>query len=250
MSGQCGRVVTLAIVAAGVARFGTLRANELPGLSVVATPGGGAGSTDVTANVEVLGEPFKGRWFGRWTYARNVWDMQVYDGRIYLGCGNSSNEGPATNTGPVPVICFDPRRSEFVCEATLLEEQIDRYCVTDGRSVNDHQWVPLGLFAAASLNEVRHLDVPGMPYDLLVRDNVCYVLSCRPPDEPRTVRWTVAVYASSDLDTWHEVLRFEAPTFARSFETLDGDFYFGLGTDTDHVAPETGRILRVQSGQR
>ncbi|MFP4027608.1 MAG: hypothetical protein ACLFWL_07450 [Candidatus Brocadiia bacterium] len=47
----------------------------------------------------------------------------------------------------------------------------------------------------------------------------------------------------------------EQPTFARSFEEADGDFYLGLGTDvgreynedsyTDTVRPESGTILRV-----
>ena len=39
------------------------------------------------------------------------------------------------------------------------------------------------------------------------------------------------VYQTNDLTTWNEILRFTQDTYAKSFEELDGDFYFGLGTD-------------------
>ena len=33
--------------------------------------------------------------------------MQLWDGKIYLGHGNSSNVGPAQNAGPIRVIAYD-----------------------------------------------------------------------------------------------------------------------------------------------
>lgn len=51
---------------------------------------------DVTPSVEYLGNSFS-----KDNYANNVWDMQVFDGRIYLGHGNSSNKGPNQNAGPM-----------------------------------------------------------------------------------------------------------------------------------------------------
>jgi hypothetical protein len=43
------------------------------------------------------------------------------------------------------------------------------------------------------------------------------------------------------------VLRFQEPTFARSFEILNGDFYFGLGCDISPLPAETGSILRIRN---
>ncbi|UCG58940.1 MAG: hypothetical protein JSU70_05395, partial [Phycisphaerales bacterium] len=109
----------------------------------------GAGN-DVTEHVENIGNPFSEmrgsrlrRLYrlltqqkyrpGEWTYARNIWDMHVYDGRIYLGAGNSSDGGPVPNAGPVPIICYDPKREGFVREGTVRDEQIDAYCTHGGR---------------------------------------------------------------------------------------------------------------------
>jgi len=56
---------------------------------------------DVTNRIKLLGNPFT-----KSTYAKNVWDMQVFNGSIYLGHGNSSNYAPAANAGPIDVILF------------------------------------------------------------------------------------------------------------------------------------------------
>jgi hypothetical protein len=66
-------------------------------------------------------------------YARNVWDLQAFEGRLYIGAGNSSNIGPAVNAGPVPVIRFDPATGLFEKEFTVDDEQIDIYRVLNGR---------------------------------------------------------------------------------------------------------------------
>ncbi len=51
---------------------------------------------------------------GPQVYARNVWDLQAYKGRLYIGAGNSSNRGPpASNSGPVPVNSYDPASGQF-----------------------------------------------------------------------------------------------------------------------------------------
>ena len=48
-----------------------------------------------------------------------------------------------------------------------------------------------------------------------------------------------------DLNKWDEVLRFDADTFARSFELLGADFCFGLGCDPELLKDSTGTILRL-----
>jgi hypothetical protein len=57
----------------------------------------------------------------------------------------------------------------------------------------------------------------------------------------------VHLFATKDLKTWTETLRFTSDTFARSFEQLGGDFYFGLGSEPDRLVASTGKILRVKS---
>jgi hypothetical protein len=125
---------------------------------------------------------------------------------------------------------------------------------------NDHQFLPFGLFAANSLEEgavdVRRLELPadGRPWDLIVRDGRLYVLLGSPVDDGHLVR----VLASDDLEDWTELLRFHASTFARSFEYLDGYWYFGLGCEVadpenwtvEELHPDTGVILGVRETPR
>jgi hypothetical protein len=375
--------------------------------------------------VERVGNPLAGRWSrGPKVYARNIWDLQVFDGRLYIGCGNSSNTGPVPNAGPVPVWSFDPQTRRFVCETVLREEQIDKFCVIDRklyipghdpawpdswewgnfyrleekgwkkyrnipgglhaydicrfnnklfaalgteeggkvaistdngetwknanagdcriyalfqlngewyaageffsdtlkeriknpnpstlprwrdglfrydredafewledmgfsdvfpgvekvdygkvtRAVNylgnliyigagernDHQSSPFGLFAMESLDNVQYLALPSQstPWDLLARGGVLYVLlsSGLENQNPGTA---IYVLGTRDLRNWTEVVRFRAETFARSFELLNGDLYFGLGDTVEDLedestwsfSPATGDILRVQ----
>lgn len=399
---------------------------------------------DVTQHVENLGNPFsemRGSWLrnlyrqvrwgpyrpGEWTYARNIWDMHVYDGRVYLGAGNSSDGGPVSNAGPVPIVCYDPAIGDFVKEGTVQDEQIDAYythrgrlyipghdpmqswdwgnlycrqddgrwkkhrnipdaihlyavawhngklfgglgtprekggaavCISadDGKTWtiaqtgkyrvydflavagslyavetipggrasssyvtkwlggcwvyeyigpdrfvprkditaatlfpqtnlrpywsmkavrvhslkdeslyigaavhNDHQFLPFGLYVASSLQEgdasVRRIELPdhSRPWDLLVRDDGVYVLLESPADADVEVK--VLRSKGPDLNVWDEVLHFSSPTFARSFEKLDGDFYFGLGCEVENprewkdeeLHPATGDILRVRA---
>ena len=61
--------------------------------------------------------------------ARCVWDMTVYDGKLYVGCGDYNN-----NTGGVPVMsCALDDLGNWQREAILLEEQIGCFCLIDGK---------------------------------------------------------------------------------------------------------------------
>ncbi|MDX9743944.1 MAG: hypothetical protein RBT59_09015 [Arcobacteraceae bacterium] len=64
---------------------------------------------------------------GEMIYARNIWDMQLYQDKIYLGAGNSSNEGPAQNAGRLHVVVLDPMSDKFAFEYEVAEEQIDLF---------------------------------------------------------------------------------------------------------------------------
>jgi hypothetical protein len=390
-----------------------------------------ADDNDLTAHLEVLGNPLANTYKdGEFIYARNIWDLQAFEGRLYLGAGNSSNSGPASNAGPVPIISFDPVTGKFSEEFIVDDEQIDVYYVFDGqlytpghdpteswlagnfyrrgrdgewqkhrslsqvvhayamtewngkllvgvamiksdqgspnssysgvglstdngatwrmletygartysflevsgdvyaidqclspqaaeiiaksykktvvavsqfngvdafeprkdlvrrlifpsstfrpnvaakvarptrfreRAVyigayrhNDHQSLPFGVFVASSLErdnvKVVKADLPeeDLARDIMVRDDVVYVLLDSGGVDPRLNR----VAVSRDLENWVELFRFTSDTFARSFELLNGDFYFGLGCEVDdphswqqeelHAA--TGQILRL-----
>ncbi|MFC1610140.1 hypothetical protein ACFL6C_04230 [Myxococcota bacterium] len=87
-------------------------------LSALACPGGYANAeTDVTADIENLGIPLQSIYASK-IYARNVWDLHAFDGRIYIGSGNSSNIGPDSNAGPVEVWAYDTALGGFVKEYT------------------------------------------------------------------------------------------------------------------------------------
>jgi len=91
-------------------------------------------TTDVTKNVEVLGNPYADKYkSGEWIYARNIWDMQIFANKLFIGAGNSNNFHPAPNAGRVPVFSFDPKNNKFYNEYTVAEEQIDRFRVIDNR---------------------------------------------------------------------------------------------------------------------
>ncbi len=77
-----------------------------------------------------LGNPYNKQYKdGELIYAKNIWDMQYFNGLIYIGAGNSSNEGPAQNAGRVPVFSLDPKTDKLSFEYEVAEEQIDLFKV-------------------------------------------------------------------------------------------------------------------------
>ena len=77
---------------------------------------------NVTSNIENLGNikdmvPTAHHVYSK-PYGRNVWDMQVFENRIYFGYGswaNSSTSG-ATNTGVMPILAVDMQTDKLVRE--------------------------------------------------------------------------------------------------------------------------------------
>ncbi|HEX8695271.1 MAG TPA: hypothetical protein VF746_22860 [Longimicrobium sp.] len=107
-------------------------------------------------------------------------------------------------------------------------------------------WKPAALAATRTLRDARSVALPdpeAVPYDLLVRGPLLYVLAAAPA---AAGGYTVHVYATGDLRRWRELFRFSAPTFARSFEESGGDFFFGLGSTYRAPSPAAGAILRVR----
>lgn len=108
---------------------------DLPASAVagVAWPAGGAQWV-----VEVLGNPAAFRYPDCVTAtARNPWDLIVHAGKLYIGLGNASNDGPFPNAGPVPVQVYDPGRRRFIRETVLPDEEIRRFY-----RINDELLIP------------------------------------------------------------------------------------------------------------
>lgn len=352
---------------------------------------------DVTAQVQNLGNPFIARLptNGYSEYARNVWDMQVWNNRIYLGHGNSANIGPATNAGPIPLWFYDPSSGTFATDSIsgascgnncIDEEQLDTFRIISGtmyiashdprgaggqfyriegnawkehsglqnypgthnydmaldggllfasggpisfsldngatwqycgaypggrsfrmfklagklyvdgfgsvhtgngffqsissattvpmlppvaaddyvnserriakettlgatlvyiaaQAINDHQWLPVSLMKATDIGVSQQIFLPAnpIPRDIVVVGSTVYVLG----HTGLQGNFTNFVYSSTDLVNWTETLRFAHAAFARSFEYLNGYFYFGMGTETSPLSATTGNILRV-----
>lgn len=75
-------------------------------------------------SVHYLGNPMSDD--GQTNVALNVWDMQVFNGKIYLA-GGSTQE----NTGPINVWAYNPQTVTFDKEYTVDEEAIEHYKVFD-----------------------------------------------------------------------------------------------------------------------
>lgn len=79
---------------------------------------------ETTGQLEVLGNPF----LEKPEYARNVWDMQVFDGRIYFGHGDA-----IANTGDTNVFSYNPSTSKFRAEFTVNDEEIHEFNILDNQ---------------------------------------------------------------------------------------------------------------------
>ncbi len=90
------------------------------------------GTAKPAREVSVLSSPQRGRYPDNTdkTLSRSVWDMIVYEGRIYLGGGDYWS-----NTGPVDIYSLVPGQSEFTKEFTVDEEMVSRFVIADGKLI-------------------------------------------------------------------------------------------------------------------
>jgi len=85
---------------------------------------------NMTEFIEYVGNPYAEHFKSpQQIYARNIWDMIEFQGKIYFGAGNSSNIGPATNAGPVPIIVYDPKTDLFSSSFVTSDEQVDAFYI-------------------------------------------------------------------------------------------------------------------------
>lgn len=165
------QIFSALLLVAGAVIYSTSKAYAVP-----------AQSPDVTARVERVGNP------GRLSYpaeehrfARNVWDLTAFKGRLYIGLGNRNNSGPAPNAGPVDVWFFDPARDQLVKDWTAPDEQVEVFRIIGGSLVipgNDPQesW-QLGNFYRLDHDgwqKVRTLPNGVHNFDMVQFDGVLY----------------------------------------------------------------------------
>ncbi len=367
-------------------------------------------STDVTNGLEYIGTPSDARYgtSTNYNYARNIWDMIVYDGRVYTGFGNAANADPNRNAGPLNITSYNLTTGEFLNESYFDGEQIDQFRIINGtlyvpnmdprasqkriyysssgsgwtlktistdfthvydmgilggdiilashndviasedggttwnyatwttvngwfagraytyfefqnqsyasgqmwdaynstarhghlmryngsggasaanseagrgmfpgvelgegwvagatevrverpiefngslvyiaaKGINDHQWDSKGLFYSTNLTDGYLINFSGsaLPMDIIENNGSVYVLGYNLINSTHYVN---ILARSENLLTWEEVLRFNSTTFARSFEILDGEYYFGMGTNTTSMSNESGKIYHI-----
>lgn len=335
-------------------------------------------ANDLTKHIEVLGNPYKEYYkTNEGIYSRNIWDMQLFNGKIYLGGGNSSNKGPSSNSGRTPIIVLNTKSNTFKEEYKVAEEQINIYktyndtlyipghdatqkwdfgniyiktkqkkwkklrtipnalhlydlvvlndilyvsigfygysgigkSVDNGKSWkikkygkgriysivslddkividrdivynnlkairikkvdnsifyisatkhNDHQSIPISLYKANLKNNKivsQKLNIPNdfLPRDIIVREGNIYLLTSKIKDNKSIIK--VLKYLKNDYTKFSKVLEFRSSTFARSFEELNGTFYFGLGCEIEsyknwkqsELKKDTGTILKIDA---
>ncbi|MEL6494577.1 MAG: hypothetical protein AAFQ41_05560 [Cyanobacteria bacterium J06623_7] len=103
----------------------------------------------------------------------------------------------------------------------------------------------IGFFYKSGMGQSpQELELPqGQGEDVLVIDGELYVLANRKNSDARFINYVYRTERLGDKVKWQQVVEFESWNKARSFEHLDGTFYFGLGHDYGEAANDAGDIL-------
>ena len=160
--------------------------------------------TDYTEDIQFIGNvnPTK------CVFARNVWTMREFDGKIYVGHGNGNNESPCANAGPIPIITIAPATNRIKAEYTMNDEQASQFNVMDGKLYlpgdDSKEGWSLGNFyiKAPGQDWVKKRTVPGgvHVYALAKYDNKLWV-GMSSSGSPRAGVSNVQ-YSEDDGDTW------------------------------------------------
>ena len=137
---------------------------------------------DVTDQVELLDNPLKAQYLDGTSkvYARNIWDMHAFKGKIYFGGGNSSNDPPASNAVPVYMWSYSPK-SGFIrefrtndCQIHLIREfdgelYLPGHDASDGTVNGVHEW-DLGNFYRLNKLTNKWVKYRNIPFAIHVYD--------------------------------------------------------------------------------
>ena len=136
--------------------------------------------------------------------ALNIWDLQAFGGKIYLGGGST-----VTNAGPINVWAYDPTSREFIKEYTVDEEAIEHYRVFD-----DRLYIPAADPTQGDRNKFYCREVNGQwqkyaspvvelahVRDLIKTDNndLLMVGNNRQPSKPNSVGTAIAIETKDGL---------------------------------------------------
>lgn len=119
-------------------------------------------------------------------------------------------------------------------------------------SHNDHQSIPFGVYIAQSAGDELISKRVALPegeavWDTLYKDNKVYLLSYN------KIKKRITIFRATDNnpDAFKEYISFHSNSFARSFEYINGIFYFSVGSEIkdpknftyDEIDKDTGKIL-------
>lgn len=80
--------------------------------------------------IEVIQVPLKD-YYPTSPTARCIWDMEIFENKLYIGCGDYDN-----NSGPTPLLCCDLNTlGDWECERIFNEEQIGRFLLIDEKLI-------------------------------------------------------------------------------------------------------------------
>ncbi len=161
--------------------------------------------TFVYGDYTLVGNPYKKYYQdGEASYARNIWDMKLYNGKIYIGAGNSSNKGPAQNAGRVYVLSLDPTTDKFSEDYQVAEEQIDIFKIYgDVLYIPGHdatqKWTLGNIYAKKDNKWKKYRTLPNAlhVYDLAVKDGKVFTAI--------GLKGKGAVFISDDMEKWKEI---------------------------------------------
>ncbi len=135
------------------------------------------------SKVTYIGNPYQNIYkSGEHIYSRNIWDMQLYNGKIYIGAGNSSNIGPSINSGRVSVFSLNPITDKISFEYKVAEEQVNIFKVYDdilyipGHD-STQKWEYGNFYTKYNGTWKKYRTIPNAlhVYDLVKKDRTIYV---------------------------------------------------------------------------
>ncbi len=105
--------------------------------------------TAIEQSIVSVGNPFSED--GHRDRSLNVWDLQVFDGKLYIGGGSTVD-----NTGPINVWAYDLATQQFEQEYTVQEEAIEHF-----RVFQDQLYIPAADPTEGDANKFYYRDHEG-----------------------------------------------------------------------------------------
>lgn len=194
--------------------------------------------TYTTVNGDIKEVAFQSRIYNIFPLSNKLYALPM----VYSGSGNAFT----WLTGNNPLYAGEKGATRI--ERSVVFDNQTAYIL--GKTYNDHQYLPVALCRAKDSQNVSRIALAEgvLPRDILLKEGYLVVLVSKlNPDNTYSNMVLLTSDISSEFVEWKELFRFTAGTFARSFEYLNGVFYFGLGCETEEpLSPETGNILSFE----